>query len=100
MFPVGRTRLLSLLVLPLFIGCNEGRPSAGPDTGTPGPDTGTPGPDTGTPGPDAGQSTCPALTGSTVSHAHDVTADESWAGDGTLHTIDFGITVRPGATLT
>ena len=43
---------------------------------------------------------CPALTGAVVSHMQDVSADEAWAGDGTLHTIDFGITVRPGATLT
>lgn len=57
---------------------------------------GCPGP---TPTPDAGPA-CPALNGTTVTHSTDITADETWAGDGALHKVTFGITVRPGATLT
>lgn len=42
---------------------------------------------------------CPAL-GLEVDHHSDISADETWAGDGTVHRVTFGITVRPGATLT
>ena len=43
---------------------------------------------------------CPALNGKGITHQSDITANETWAGDGTVHRIAFGITVRPGATLT
>jgi hypothetical protein len=35
-----------------------------------------------------------------VLHGHDVVADETWGGDGTVHVIPSDIAVRPGATLT
>jgi hypothetical protein len=44
--------------------------------------------------------TCPALTGTEITHQTDITTAETWAGDGSVHRITFGITVRPGATLT
>jgi len=43
---------------------------------------------------------CPAPNGKGITHQNDITANETWAGDGTVHRIAFGITVRPGATLT
>ncbi len=43
---------------------------------------------------------CPTPTGTVVTHTTDITADEHWAGDGTLHKVGFSITIRPGATLT
>ena len=43
---------------------------------------------------------CPALNGKGITHQSDITTNETWAGDGTVHRIAFGITVRPGATLT
>ena len=49
--------------------------------------------------PDAGVETCPALTGEVI-HQNDITASETWAGDGIVHHVTAGITVRPGATLT
>ena len=55
------------------------------------------------PGADAGpeaEPACPALTGAEVVHQNDVTTAETWAGDGTVHHVTGGITVRPGATLT
>lgn len=67
-------------------------PDAGEDGGSPVNDGGT--------AQDAGTVPCPAANGSVVKHTTDVTADETWAGDGTVHSIEFGITVRPGATLT
>jgi len=41
------------------------------------------------------------LNGSKVLHGRDIVADETWAGDGTVHVIPTAITVavRPGATL-
>ncbi len=49
--------------------------------------------------PDAGPA-CPALTGTPVVHQADVTAAETWAGDGAVHQVNFSLTVRPGVTLT
>jgi hypothetical protein len=50
--------------------------------------------------PDAGVvAVCPALTGEVI-HQNDVTTSETWAGDGIVHHVTAGITVRPGATLT
>ncbi len=43
---------------------------------------------------------CPAATGTVVTHQNDVMADETWAGDGSLHKVAFDVTIRPGATLT
>lgn len=43
---------------------------------------------------------CPALTGATVAHTTDITTAETWAGEGQVHEINFGITVRPGGSLT
>ncbi len=43
---------------------------------------------------------CPALNGTEVAHSADITADETWAGDGTVHRITFGFSVAAGATLT
>lgn len=52
------------------------------------------------PVPDAGiVEACPAITGEVI-HQNDVTASETWAGDGLVHHVTAGITVRPGATLT
>jgi hypothetical protein len=49
---------------------------------------------------DAGSSVCPALTGTVIEHSHDITSDETWAGDGTVHVWVTGASIRPGATLT
>lgn len=51
---------------------------------------------------DAAQPACPVPSGSTTLHNHDIVADETWVGDGTVHVIPTAITVavRPGATLT
>lgn len=43
---------------------------------------------------------CPAPTGQEIVHQTDITTNETWAGDGTVHRIAFGITIRPGGTLT
>ena len=50
-------------------------------------------------GTDAGVG-CPALNGLETVHQNDVTTAETWAGDGTVHHITFGFTVRPGGSLT
>ena len=52
--------------------------------------------------PDAGTVAviCPALTGVEIAHQNDITTAETWAGDGTVHHVTFGFTVRPGGTLT
>ncbi len=52
-------------------------------------------PDAG--GADAG---CPALTGLTMEHHTDLTTDETWKGDGTVHHVSRDLTIRPGMTLT
>src|SRR5450432_2019013 len=51
-------------------------------------------------GADAGPVNCPALNGMVVTHGSDIAADETWAGDGTVHKWTFGATIKPGATLT
>jgi hypothetical protein len=43
---------------------------------------------------------CPAVNGQTLTHQNDITTAETWAGDGTVHRITFGITIRPGGSLT
>jgi hypothetical protein len=43
---------------------------------------------------------CPLLNGTEVLHMNDVTTSETWAGDGTVHHVVSGLTVRPGASLT
>lgn len=43
---------------------------------------------------------CPALNGQSITHQTDITSAETWAGDGTIHHVTFGITIRPGGTLT
>jgi hypothetical protein len=53
--------------------------------------------------PDAGAppaNTCPAANGVVLNHQNDLLASETWSGDGTVHNIIFGFTIRPGATLT
>ncbi len=64
----------------------------------PSPDAGAQ-PDAGS-SPDAGTAGCPALTGQEIAHQNDVTTAETWAGDGVVHRVTFGFTVRPGGTLT
>jgi hypothetical protein len=44
--------------------------------------------------------TCPALTGQELVHSTDITTAETWVGDGTVHHIAFGITIRAGGSLT
>jgi hypothetical protein len=44
--------------------------------------------------------TCPAASGQELVHQSDITTAETWAGDGTVHRVTFGITIRPGASLT
>jgi hypothetical protein len=43
---------------------------------------------------------CPAMNGQVLTHQSDILSAETWAGDGTVHRIAFGITVRPGGSLT
>ena len=43
---------------------------------------------------------CPALNGQELAHQNDITTAETWPGDGTVHRITFGITIRPGGSLT
>lgn len=43
---------------------------------------------------------CPAANGLTIDHHADISANETWAGDGTVHKVSSDITIRPGATLT
>ena len=43
---------------------------------------------------------CPQPNGLFINHSTDITANEIWAGDGTVHKVSFDITIRPGATLT
>lgn len=43
---------------------------------------------------------CPAPTGVILNHVGDITANETWAGDGTVHRWLFDGSIRPGATLT
>src|SRR5687767_11094769 len=50
--------------------------------------------------PDSGVESCPAPNGLTLEHGDDILADETWAGDGTIHHVTQSITVRPSATLT
>ena len=40
------------------------------------------------------------MNAQTTTHQNDITVNETWAGDGTVHRVAFGITIRPGATLT
>jgi hypothetical protein len=54
----------------------------------------------GTTGGGDGGSSCPALTGAVMTHDQDINADETWAGDGTIHRWTFGAAINPGATLT
>lgn len=42
---------------------------------------------------------CPARTGKVVEHKDNITADETWAGDGTVHKVTWTFAIR-GATLT
>src|SRR5437764_12431359 len=83
----------SLIALAWIAGCSSGgnSPDAGGTSDAGQPDGGG--------DADAGPS-CPALTGVEVRHQNDVTTDETWAGDGTVHHVVAGISVRPGATLT
>jgi hypothetical protein len=48
----------------------------------------------------AGSSSCGTANGTVVTHSTDVTADETWAGNGTTHSVTASITVRAPATLT
>jgi hypothetical protein len=59
--------------------------------------------DAGTCGMDSGVdggTGCPALNGNVVTHTMDISSDETWAGDGTVHKWAFGATIKPGVTLT
>ena len=51
------------------------------------------------PGPDAGATGCPALSGTEIAHHGDLTQDETWAGDGTVHHVTSELALR-GVTLT
>lgn len=77
--------LALIAALSFITGCNCG-PSQQPDGGSDA-------------GPDAGLG-CPQLNGLEQVHGNDVGVDETWAGDGTVHRITFGLTIRPGTTLT
>jgi hypothetical protein len=55
---------------------------------------------TTTGGTTTGGSNCPALNGMIVTHANDISADETWAGDGTVHQWTYGGTIKAGVTLT
>jgi hypothetical protein len=109
--PVIRTTSLALFGIgALLAGCvtssNDGPPTvdAGPqgfDGG--GVDSGAT--DTGPAGDGGGDevdaaASCPPRTGAEVKHQTDLTQSETWAGDGSVHHVTFGITIRPGATLT
>jgi len=48
----------------------------------------------------AASSSCGTANGTVVTHSTDVTADETWAGNGTTHSVTASITVRAPATLT
>jgi hypothetical protein len=48
----------------------------------------------------AASSSCGTPNGTIVTHSTDVTADETWAGNGTTHSVTSAITVRAPATLT
>ncbi len=48
----------------------------------------------------ASQAGCPAANGLSIDHHSDITVNETWAGDGTVHKISSDISIRPGATLT
>jgi hypothetical protein len=43
---------------------------------------------------------CPAPNGFVLNHVGDITANETWVGDGTVHRWLFDGAIRPGATLT
>ena len=43
---------------------------------------------------------CPVPNGLSIDHHGDITTNETWAGDGTVHKVSYDITIRPGATLT
>jgi len=54
---------------------------------------------TAAPGADAGAVGCPQLNGNETAHEGDLTKDETWAGDGTVHHVTSELTLR-GVTLT
>jgi hypothetical protein len=43
---------------------------------------------------------CPNSNGTVVTHSSDITADETWAGGGTVHSVTTSIQIRAPATLT
>jgi hypothetical protein len=43
---------------------------------------------------------CASANGQTIDHHTDITANETWAGDGTVHKVSADISIRPGAALT
>lgn len=52
------------------------------------------------PAADPGRVECPDETGEVITHTDTVTADETWAGDGTVHEVPYDTTIYAPATLT
>ncbi|HMK72976.1 MAG TPA: hypothetical protein VK454_06535 [Myxococcaceae bacterium] len=51
-------------------------------------------------GPDSGTTACGSANGTVVTHTANITASESWAGDGVTHSVPNGIAINAPATVT
>jgi len=45
-------------------------------------------------------SSCGTPNGTVVTHSGNITADETWAGDGVTHSVTSSVRIKPGATVT